>query len=129
MSPLAMRLELDVQEHPDLRERTLGSIAPLDFEQAVAFTWADFDFAHPGGESSRRAQQRGISAVRLLAARHSDELVVAGTHGNLLALVLNVFDARFGFDFWRSLEFPDVYRLDLDRSGGGAIRRLSARAV
>jgi len=54
---------------------------------------------------------------------------VAGTHGNLLALVLNVFDARVGFDFWRSLEFPDVYRLDLDRSGGGAIRRLSARAV
>jgi 2,3-bisphosphoglycerate-dependent phosphoglycerate mutase len=129
VSPLAARLHLPVQELPDLRERALGSFTSLSFDQAVASTWADFDFAHAGGESNREARRRGLSAIRSLAARHPDEVVVAGTHGNLLALILSAFDDRIAFDFWRSLEFPDVLRLDLKRSGEGAFHRVSSRAV
>ncbi len=128
VAPLAARLELDVRELPELRERDLGSIGSLDFEQAVASTWVDFDFAHAGGESNRAARQRGVSAIRFLADRHPDEVVVAGTHGNLLALLLGAFDERVGFDFWRSLAFPDVVRLDLDPSGAGTFHRLDTGA-
>jgi 2,3-bisphosphoglycerate-dependent phosphoglycerate mutase len=129
VSPLAARLDLPVQDLADLRERALGSFPPSSFEQAVASTWADFDLAHAGGESNREARRRGISAVRFLATRHPDEVVVAGTHGNLLALILNAFDDRVGFDFWQSLEFPDVLRLDLRPSGEGTYHRISSRAV
>ncbi|MBI4517600.1 MAG: histidine phosphatase family protein [Deltaproteobacteria bacterium] len=129
VSPLAARLDLPVQELPDLRERALGSFNSRSFEQAVASTWADLDFAHAGGESNREARHRGISTIRFLATRHPDDVVVAGTHGNLLALILSAFDDRVAFDFWRSLKFPDVLRLDLERSGKGAYHRLSSRAV
>lgn len=45
-----------------IRERTLGSLDSLSFAQAVASTWADFDFSHSGGESNRIAAdgQRGL---------------------------------------------------------------------
>jgi len=129
VSPLADHLELSVRELPDLRERALGSIESLDFEQAVASTWTDFDFAHAGGESNRQAQNRGLSAIRFLANRHPDGVVVAGTHGNLLALILSAFDDRVSVDFWRSLKFPDVLRLDLEGSGAGTYHRLNTRAV
>ena len=127
VSPLAARLELAVRKLPDLRERALGSINSLDFEQAVASTWSNFDFAHPGGESNREAQHRGLAAIRFLATRHPDEAVVVGTHGNLLALILSAFDDRVAIAFWRSLKFPDVLRLDLERSGAGSYHRLSTR--
>ena len=129
VSPLAVRLGLSVRELPGLRERTLGSIGSSAFEEAVASTWADFDLAHAGGESNREARRRGVTAIRSIAERHPDELVVAGTHGNLLALVLSAFDDCVDFDFWRSLEFPDVFRLDLERSGAGAYHRLDEDAV
>lgn len=129
VSPLSTRLDLPVQELPDLRESDLGSFNSLSFERAVASTWADFDFAHAGGESNREAQRRGLSAVQFLATRHPDQVIVAGTHGNLLALILRAFDSRIDFEFWKSLEFPDAVRLDLERSGEGAFYRLSSRAV
>jgi 2,3-bisphosphoglycerate-dependent phosphoglycerate mutase len=37
-----------------------------------------------------------------------------GTHGNLLALLLNYFDPVIGFDFWSQLSMPDIYQLELD---------------
>ncbi|MEZ4278490.1 MAG: histidine phosphatase family protein [Myxococcota bacterium] len=129
VAPLATRLSLPVHELPDLRERDLGSFGSLSFEQAVASTWADFDFAHAGGESNREAQCRGLSVIRSLSARHRDEVIVAGTHGNLLALILSAYDDRISFDFWRSLALPDVLRLDLARSGKGTYCRLVPRAA
>lgn len=129
VAPLATRLGLPVQELAGLRERDLGSFGSLAFEQAVAATWSDFDFAHAGGESNRETQCRGLSVIRSLTALHLDEVIVAGTHGNLLALILSAFDDRISFEFWRSLGLPDVLRLDLDRSGEGAYCRINLRAV
>jgi 2,3-bisphosphoglycerate-dependent phosphoglycerate mutase len=58
---------------------------------------------------------RGFAAVRGLLARHDGQHLVAATHGNLLALILNALDPAYGFDFWRGLSFPDVYRLRFDK--------------
>ncbi len=39
--------------------------------------------------------------------------MVVGTHGNLLTLVLNAYDERFGVEFWRTdLTMPDVYEVE-----------------
>lgn len=95
----------------------------------MAATWSDFDRVHPGGESSRNAQRRGLALIRLLAHRHPSETVALATHGNLLALVLNTFDPPVGFDFWKSLAFPDVFELRLLPSGAGVFSRIEARAA
>ena len=123
-SPLAERLGLPIAEVFDLRERTLGSFRCASFEEAVAATWADFDFAHPGGESSRAAQRRAVGLVRSLAPRHPSGTVALSTHGNLLALLLNAFDERVDLEFWKSLAFPDVFELRLLPSGAGLANHL-----
>jgi 2,3-bisphosphoglycerate-dependent phosphoglycerate mutase len=95
----------------------------------VAATWLDFDLVHPGGESSRSARQRVLAVVGGLARRHPSRTVALATHGNLLALLLNGFDRSVGFEFWRSLTFPDVFELRLLHSGAGVFRRVEGCAV
>ena len=124
VAPLAVRLGLPVQVVPDLCERKLCDGAVDDFFGAVEATWRDPAFAHPGGESNFAAQRRGVAVVYRLQGRHPAGHVVLGTHGNLLALVLQHFDPRVDFAFWRSLTMPDVYELRVGARGGVAVRRL-----
>ena len=71
-----------------------------------------------------QAQARGLAVVRTVVARHSGAEVVLATHGNLLALVLNALDSRFGYAFWRGLSFPDIYKLVFDGSAFRDVERL-----
>jgi 2,3-bisphosphoglycerate-dependent phosphoglycerate mutase len=124
VAPIAERRGLAIAEAPDLRERALGSFRDVSFEEAVAATWADPDFAHPGGESNRAAQQRALGLVGDLARRHGSRTVALSTHGNLLALLLHGFDPRVGFAFWSSLAFPDAFELRVHGPGAATYRRI-----
>jgi 2,3-bisphosphoglycerate-dependent phosphoglycerate mutase len=124
VAPLAARLGLPVQVVPDLRERKLCDGTVDGFFAAVRATWADLSFAHPGGESNAAAQRRGVVAVQRLIERHPTDHVVLGTHGNLLALVLQHVDAGVDFAFWRSLAMPDVYALQMSVDGDAFVRRV-----
>ena len=123
-APLAARLGLPIHVVPDLREHKLCDGAVDDFFAAVRATWADPSLAHPGGEPNAAAQRRGVAAVQRLMERHPTDHVVLGTHGNLLALVLQHFDAGVDFAFWRSLTMPDVYELQVGMDGDASVRRL-----
>jgi len=123
-APLAARLGLPIHVVPDLREHKLCDGAVDDFFAAVRATWADPSLAHPGGEPNAAAQRRGVAAVQRLMERHPTDHVVLGTHGNLLALVLQHFDAGVDFAFWRSLTMPDVYALRVGVDGDVSVRRV-----
>jgi 2,3-bisphosphoglycerate-dependent phosphoglycerate mutase len=123
VEPLAARLGLPIATVTDLRERQLSNRTVEDFIAASRATWDDFSFAHPGGESNAVAQQRGVAAIRAIAARHADRRIVIATHGTLLALILNAYDPAVDFAFWHAVSTPDIYRLDL-RHGPAAIRRI-----
>jgi 2,3-bisphosphoglycerate-dependent phosphoglycerate mutase len=124
VAPLAARLGLSIHILPDLRERELGHGAVGDFFGAVKTTWSDPSFAHPGGESNAAAQQRGVAVVRRVQKRHPDQHIVLATHGNLLAQVLQRFDARVDFAFWRSLTMPDIYTLHVSADNEVSVHRL-----
>jgi 2,3-bisphosphoglycerate-dependent phosphoglycerate mutase len=49
---------------------------------------------------------------------------VIATHGNLLALVLNALDAKFDYEFWRGLSFPDIYQVAFSGIGLRGVSRL-----
>lgn len=126
--PLARRRGLEIREVFALRERTLGAYRCASFAEAMAASWSNFDLIHPGGESSRAAQTRVRDLVEQLAHRHQSQTVVVATHGNLLALLLNVFDPRVDFEFWRSLAFPDAFELQVLLSRAGEFRRIESIA-
>jgi broad specificity phosphatase PhoE len=113
VAPLAARLGLPLHVSPALDERRLAGRAVAEFDAAVRATWADFNLAHPGGESNAAAQARGLALVDELCNRHPGAQIVLGTHGNLLALIVRGLLPAYGYAFWQSLTMPDVYRLDL----------------
>jgi 2,3-bisphosphoglycerate-dependent phosphoglycerate mutase len=124
VEPLATRLGLRPEPIPDLRERELPAVPPAEFDALIRQAWSSPDEAPGGGESNVRAQARGLAVVQTILARHVGSQVVIGTHGNLLALVLNALDSRYAYDFWRGLSFPDIYKLEFDGSRFGSVERL-----
>jgi 2,3-bisphosphoglycerate-dependent phosphoglycerate mutase len=126
---LAQRLAIRVDVVAELRERHLPVMPADDFESAVRQTWRAQTTATADSESNATAQARGLAAVRQFIARHAGQHVVVATHGNLLALILNGFDSSFGYEFWRTLSFPDVYELEFEGTTLIQVRRLWETAV
>ena len=114
VKPLAKKLDLMIHVEPDLRERYLGH-APkdIDFLSMVQQTWQDPSFSFRGGESNLAAQRRGMRIFRQLSEHHSGEHLALSTHGNLLCLIIQSFESRINYDFWKALTMPDIYVLRL----------------
>lgn len=121
---LASRLNIQVQIESDLQERILSCKAVDDFLDAIQQTWEDPYFAHPGGESNRTAQNRAIGVITRILESERDEHIVLSTHGNLLAVLLQKYDPSIDFAFWRSLTFPDIYKLSINSPDKGIIEKL-----
>ena len=124
VEPLASRLSLRPAVVADLRERELPTVPPAEFEVLVRQAWRSPDEPPRGGESNVRAQVRGLAVVRTVLTRHSGRQVVLATHGNLLALVLNALNPKYGYEFWRQLSFPDIYQVVFDGSELRSVERL-----
>ena len=124
ITPLAGRLRLPIHIELQLQERRLGDGVFEDFLNALEVTWQNPSFAHPGGESSVMAQKRGIAVIKRLMELYPAQHIVLSTHGNLMALILQIFDPSVDFLFWKSLAMPDIYQLSISQSGKGLMQRL-----
>ncbi|RKL65760.1 histidine phosphatase family protein [Salipaludibacillus neizhouensis] len=96
------------------KERILAEHPVEDFEVAITKVWKDYDFSWKGGESNRIAQKRGINATFKVLDSNIGKNVVIGTHGNIMVLIMNYFDNQYGFDFWKELEMPNIYKLSFN---------------
>lgn len=123
VAPLAFAHGLAVTPIADLRERRLAAEPVDDHAAAVAWCWAHPTAALPGGESNLVAQRRGVTVITDLAARHRGAAIAVGTHGNLLALILQHWRPAIDHAFWRALTMPDIYALTLGDDGGAQVVR------
>ena len=121
---LAGRLRLRPELVMDLRERELPAVPPGELEALVRQAWRRPAEAPRGGESNVEAQARGLAVLRTVVARHVGSQAVLGTHGNLLALVLNALDSKFAYEFWRGLSFPDIYQVAFSGTEYRGVERL-----
>jgi len=127
LEPAARAAGKEIAIIDELRERTLAA----DHVQIPSEQFADFkkrlynDFRHafPGGESSEEAQRRGTEAFMQLLRRHPGKKLALGTHGDIMTLILNSFDPKFGYAFWRSTSMPDVYKLVFEDRALKAVTR------
>jgi 2,3-bisphosphoglycerate-dependent phosphoglycerate mutase len=84
--------------------------APWDeILQAIEKSFIDLDFALEGGESTRQAQNRAIPIIEKLLEEHRGKNIVIGTHGNIMTIIMNYCDKKYGFEFWNSTSKPDIY--------------------
>lgn len=117
--PLAERRGMALRVVDGFRERTLTD-GPAEeygetFESAVDAVFSDWSFAWPGAESNEQARARGVAAVESVLDAHGSETVAVATHGQLLTVTLNHYDARFGREWWaEELTTPDVYEVTFE---------------
>ena len=63
-----------------------------------------------GGESLNVTKDRALRALKKIA--HSDyKRPTVAAHGNIIAAVLGAIDPDFGFEQWRTMKNPHLYRL------------------
>jgi len=124
VEPLARSLGLPVTALDDLRERRLSGEPVDDHGAAVAWCWTNPEVALPGGESNYAARRRGVAVVTDLAGRHKGQVIVVGSHGNLLALILQHWFPSVDHAFWSRLTMPDIYTLTLREEGPPELARL-----
>ncbi|USK52910.1 histidine phosphatase family protein [Cytobacillus solani] len=105
-------------------ERIL-SVEPVeDFDLAVQKVWHEPSFSWIGGESNQAAQTRGIHATFQILDRFEGNNIVIGTHGNIMVLIMNFFDGKYNFEFWKELSMPDIYTLEFDNGKLRDVKRL-----
>lgn len=109
--PLAERCGLVILETAAVQERLLAPGELSDFQHAVRYVWEHPDENPYGGESNVIAQQRIVHEIKQLLEQHRNQTVVIGTHGNIMVLLMQHFDPTYGYDFWKTLKMPAVYRM------------------
>lgn len=108
--PLARQLDIEIETDNRLTERVLSSENLPDWMDKLSLTFEDFELKFEGGESSREAMESIVSVVEEVL-NGKDQITIIVTHGNLLSLLLNHYDNKFGFDGWKNLSNPDVFLL------------------
>lgn len=111
---VAKYIDKEIKLVDGFKERILAEKPVEDFSVAITKVWEDYDFSWKGGESNRIAQKRGIHATLKVLESNIGRNVVIGTHGNIMVLIMNYFDNQYGFDFWKKLKMPDIYKLSFN---------------
>lgn len=112
VEPLARRRGLGIDLLDDLRERLVPLMPPADWRAQLERSWRDFDYKPDGGETNRNAQSRALAVLDALRARHARGTLALGSHGTLIALMLNAIAPTVGFAFWSEIPMPAIYRLE-----------------
>ena len=110
IKPLSIRLNIEIKLDERLIEAALSTIDYSDWLDKLRETFSDFELSFEGGESSRAATTRAMTAVNDALLFDTDQVAMV-THGRLLTLILKHFDSKYGFEEWQNLTTPDVFRL------------------
>ncbi|WP_409346696.1 histidine phosphatase family protein [Paenibacillus sp. MBLB4367] len=116
--PLAELLQTEIVEFEELRERPIASlryaISEDELTAAIGRSFEDIDFCMAEGETTREAQDRAIPVFKRLLEQYRGQKIAVGTHGNIMTIILQYFDGRYGFEFWKQTSKPDIYKLQFD---------------
>lgn len=111
---IAIFINTEVIIEKGFKERKLSEQPVADFNVAISKVWEEPTFAWEGGESNITAQKRGIKATLKVLESYEGKNIVIGTHGNIQVLIMNYFDEKYDFTFWKNLNMPDIYKLTFE---------------
>jgi 2,3-bisphosphoglycerate-dependent phosphoglycerate mutase len=114
IEPIATTRNLEIELYEELKERMIKGNYKLPWEEvepAIKKSFEDKDYCLPGGETTRQAQERAVPIIKQLLKEYEGESIVLGTHGNIMTIIMNYFDGKYGYDFWESTSKPDIYKL------------------
>ncbi|OZQ62962.1 histidine phosphatase family protein [Paenibacillus sp. VTT E-133280] len=125
---LAQELGAEIQSIEDLREiHFLDGNRIMPDQQLyplLATMFADTDFVPVGGESIHACQKRSVSVLQDILKQHSGQKVAIGTHGAVMTLMMNYFDAKYDLDFLLQTTKPDIYKMEFTGAALVGVERL-----
>lgn len=105
----ALNLSIELDER--FKEKVLSEEPVEDFELSVKKLWENPSFSFNGGESNTQAAKRGISGIMDIIDKHLGRKIAVGIHGNIMAIIMNYFNEKYDYYFWKGLSMPDIYKL------------------
>ncbi|MCT8137303.1 histidine phosphatase family protein [Anaerobacillus sp. CMMVII] len=111
IKPFGENKNIQVEIDDRLAERILSSENLDNWQSKLEATYVDLDLKFTGGESSKEAMTRILSAVEEVFQGDEENTIIV-THGNLMSLLLNHFDQGFGFHQWKEITNPDVFLIE-----------------
>ncbi|MCU5484046.1 histidine phosphatase family protein [Bacillus cereus] len=121
---IANTYHVSIEIEEDLRERLLSSEPVADFNDAIENVWEDWSFAYEGGESNDVAQRRAVICMQSIFKKYKGKNIVIGTLGNIMVLLMNYFDSKYDFRFWKTLRMPDIFKLNFHNEDLVAAERI-----
>ncbi|MBY6037900.1 histidine phosphatase family protein [Fictibacillus nanhaiensis] len=112
IKPFAEMKQLNIETDDRLKERILSAQHLPDWRNLLKRTYKEEHLTFPGGESTYEAKQRVKSLIKDIQNK-TDRSVLLVTHGNLMSLMINLFEPSFGYEEWALLSNPDVYSVEL----------------
>ena len=115
IEPIANFLNTKIHVVEDLKEKVTGDTSGKNLNEEKRKMWDDFDAKLPGGESSKEATERAIFALNNIKNELLDASAAAvQSHGTLIALILHHFNHDFGFNEWKNMTMPDIYKITFE---------------
>lgn len=111
IEPFATQANLKIEIDDRLSERVLSRKSLSDWMDKLEATYNDMELTYEGGESSQDAKSRIVNVVNETITSNFNNTIIV-THGNIMSLLLNDYDANFGFEQWKNLSNPDVFLLE-----------------
>lgn len=128
LNKLANSKGLSIKLYEELKER---HIKGLDYKlhedellNGIRKSFEDKEFCFSGGESTRQAQERSIAVLKQILKQYEGKVIVIGTHGNIMTIMMNYFDDKYGYEFWKNTSKPDIYKLVISEDKLIAVTRL-----
>jgi 2,3-bisphosphoglycerate-dependent phosphoglycerate mutase len=109
--PFSRKRGISITIREGLRERLVAREIMDGFGEIWRRSWEDFDYALPGCETSRTAQQRFVAAMTGIVEESGASAIALSTHGAVIGLFLNWIDAAAGRRETEALRNPDVLRV------------------
>ncbi|MBI1214073.1 MAG: histidine phosphatase family protein [Alphaproteobacteria bacterium] len=106
-----------------LREHTMSLLPTPEWLAHTRRSLEDLDHRLEGGDSLRETQARALAALGDIASANH-RLPVVATHGLLLSSVLKHMRPEFGFDDWRAIANPALFRVVFEGTDPVAFRPL-----
>ncbi|MBD8070049.1 histidine phosphatase family protein [Bacillus sp. PS06] len=112
ITPFAEARKIEIELDPRLTERMLSTTFFPDWMDKLEATFVAMNLKYEGGESSNEAKKRIVEVIEEMI-ENDDEYTIIVAHGGIISLLLNYYDKNFGFEQWKTLSNPDVFRLKI----------------
>ena len=119
--------KLDIELLNDLRERKVANHYIKDFFDFSSKQWQNFNYSLSGGESLNEVKVRGLQALKKIISKNKGENIIAAGHGTWLGIMLNHFDKKYDYNYWRNLKTPDIFKFEYKDNNLVSITRIETK--